>query len=135
MKNTEHKIRFTEIQTKVSDPAIHPLKIETVCSYKTPSGFWFTRITDTPRACFKLMQWNQETNKPKGPTSHYRKSKKGTWRLRLKDGGGRCPRKGMSQSEWEGFLEGVRRALAQIREVKEALEQDQRKRPFNFSRN
>jgi hypothetical protein len=41
----------------------------------------------------------------------------------------------MSPREWKGFLEGVRRALAQIREVKEALERDQRKRPFNFSRN
>jgi hypothetical protein len=135
MNNTEPNIRFTEIQTKISDPSEDPFYMEIACTYKTPSGFWFTRITDTPRACFKLMQWNQQTNKPKGPTSHYRKSKKGTWRLKLKVGDGRCPRKGMSPREWKGFLEGVRRALAQIREVKEALEQDQHQHPFNFSRN
>ena len=77
MKQSESSIRFTEIQTKVSDPAIHPLKFETVCSYKTPSGSWITRITDTPKPSFYIIQLNPITDELEGSISYYRNKELG----------------------------------------------------------
>ena len=135
MNNTAHKARFLNISTKISNPEVDPLEIETACTYETPSGYWYIRITDTPKPSFNIIRMNSETDVSEGPISHYRKSHRGIWRLRHKNGDGRCPSKDMSKFEWGGFLEGVRRTLAQIREVKDTLKQDKRTRHNNFSRN
>ena len=135
MNNTEHKVCFLRTHTRMSNPAIDPFEVEIACSYETPSGYWYIRITDTPKPSFNIIRMNPETDTSEGPISHYRKSHRGIWRLRHKDGDGRCPTKDMSAFEWGSCLEGVYRALQEIREVKDTLEQDKRTRHNNFSRN
>ena len=120
MKTLQNSIRFNQISTKFSAPSIDPLRIEIACTFHTGLGCWYTRITDTPKPSFNIIRMDYETRNPEGPISFFQKSKKGLWRLRLKDGSGLCPSEELTEKEWKYFIEGVNQVLAQISIVRKA---------------
>ena len=123
MKNNDSSIRFTKIGTTVSEDWVKNREIEIDYHCKTKTSLWFVMITDTPKPNFSIV--NMHENKyPDYTISKYQKSRRGIWRSLRKVDEDKCIPNNMSQLEWEDFLEGVDRALAEIHETREILQRD-----------